>query len=190
MQTIRLSKTLTSTHNLRFQVLTALSITISGGGSKHIWNVRHLLRDCTSRYPSGLSSSYSPPWEPEVSFGITWNYEAGKWIFQWSLYEGLCSIDWSCLLRCLSSSIPISRHPYLAELSCFVRSFLADDSECRIHAQASGMLWFRHAATARVCLSTANLMYLYARKKALVLSLQIRRLEGGLNFAVLLSFAV
>jgi hypothetical protein len=36
------------------------------GGSKHVRNVCQL-RDCTARYPRRLSSSYSPPWESEMS---------------------------------------------------------------------------------------------------------------------------
>jgi hypothetical protein len=37
------------------------------GGSKHLWNVGLLQRDYTALYPRRLSSSYSPPWEPEIS---------------------------------------------------------------------------------------------------------------------------
>jgi hypothetical protein len=36
------------------------------GGSKHLWNVGKLLLDYTEQEPRRLSSSYSPPWEPEI----------------------------------------------------------------------------------------------------------------------------
>jgi hypothetical protein len=39
-------------------------------GSKHLWNVCQLLRDYTAQYPRRLSSSYSPPLEPEISLQI------------------------------------------------------------------------------------------------------------------------
>jgi hypothetical protein len=39
---------------------------LDDGGSTHLWNV-DLFRDCTALYPRRLSSSYSPPWEPEIS---------------------------------------------------------------------------------------------------------------------------
>jgi hypothetical protein len=39
------------------------------GGSMHLWNVGLLQRDCTALY-ARLSSSCSPPWEPEVSQAI------------------------------------------------------------------------------------------------------------------------
>jgi hypothetical protein len=37
------------------------------GGSKHIWSVGKLLPDYTAQHPRRQSSSYSPPWEPEIS---------------------------------------------------------------------------------------------------------------------------
>jgi hypothetical protein len=37
------------------------------GGSTHLWNVSQLLRDYTAHYLRRLSSSYSLPWEPEIS---------------------------------------------------------------------------------------------------------------------------
>jgi hypothetical protein len=37
------------------------------GGSMHLWNVGILQRDYRTLYPRKLSSSYSPPWEPEIS---------------------------------------------------------------------------------------------------------------------------
>jgi hypothetical protein len=37
------------------------------GGSKHIWNVGKLLPDYTEQQPRRQPSSYSPPWEPEIS---------------------------------------------------------------------------------------------------------------------------
>jgi hypothetical protein len=36
-------------------------------GSKHLWNVGPFLPDHTTQHPRRQSSSYSPPWEPEVS---------------------------------------------------------------------------------------------------------------------------
>jgi hypothetical protein len=37
------------------------------GGSTSLWNVGLVLWGYTALYPSKLSSSYSPPWEPEFS---------------------------------------------------------------------------------------------------------------------------
>jgi hypothetical protein len=37
------------------------------GGSKHLWNVGKLLPDYTAQQPGRQPSSYSPPWEPEIS---------------------------------------------------------------------------------------------------------------------------
>jgi hypothetical protein len=36
-------------------------------GSTHLWNVGLLQGVCTELYPRSLSSSYLPPWEPEIS---------------------------------------------------------------------------------------------------------------------------
>jgi hypothetical protein len=36
------------------------------GGSKNLWNVGKLLPDYTVQQPRRRSSSYSPPWEPEI----------------------------------------------------------------------------------------------------------------------------
>jgi hypothetical protein len=38
-----------------------------GGGSTHLWNVGPLQRSYTAQYSTRLSSSYSSPWEPEIS---------------------------------------------------------------------------------------------------------------------------
>jgi hypothetical protein len=37
------------------------------GGSKHLWNVGKLLPDYRAQHPRRQPSSYSPPWEPEIS---------------------------------------------------------------------------------------------------------------------------
>jgi hypothetical protein len=37
------------------------------GGSKGLWNVGKLLPDYTAQQPRRQLSSYSPPWEPEIS---------------------------------------------------------------------------------------------------------------------------
>jgi hypothetical protein len=37
-----------------------------GDSSTHLWNVGILQRDYTALYPRRLSSSYSPPWEPNI----------------------------------------------------------------------------------------------------------------------------
>jgi hypothetical protein len=37
------------------------------GGNKHLWNVGELLPDYTALQPRRQPSSYSPPWEPEIS---------------------------------------------------------------------------------------------------------------------------
>jgi hypothetical protein len=37
------------------------------GGSKHLWNVGKFLPDYTEQQPRRWSSSYWPPWEPEIS---------------------------------------------------------------------------------------------------------------------------
>jgi hypothetical protein len=36
-------------------------------GSKYLWNVGKLLPDYTAQQPRRQTSSYSPPWEPEIS---------------------------------------------------------------------------------------------------------------------------
>jgi hypothetical protein len=36
-------------------------------GSKHLWNVGKLLSDYTAQQPSRQPTSYSPPWQPEIS---------------------------------------------------------------------------------------------------------------------------
>jgi hypothetical protein len=35
-------------------------------GSKHLWNIGKLLPHYTAQHPRRQSSSYSPPWEPEI----------------------------------------------------------------------------------------------------------------------------
>jgi hypothetical protein len=45
-------------------------ITTDDGGSTHHYIVGLLLRDYMALYPRRLSSSYSPPWEPEISLRI------------------------------------------------------------------------------------------------------------------------
>jgi hypothetical protein len=40
-------------------------------GSKHLWNVGQYLLECTAQHSWRQSSSYSPPWEPEVSQPLT-----------------------------------------------------------------------------------------------------------------------
>jgi hypothetical protein len=47
------------------------------GGSKHIWNVGQFLKDCTAQHLRRQPSSYSSPWEPEIS-------PAGQWFNIWS----------------------------------------------------------------------------------------------------------
>jgi hypothetical protein len=37
------------------------------GGSKHLWNVGKLQTDYTAQHPRRQPSSYSSPWEPEIS---------------------------------------------------------------------------------------------------------------------------
>jgi hypothetical protein len=37
------------------------------GGSKHLWNVGKLLPDYMAQQPRRQPSSYSPPWQPEIS---------------------------------------------------------------------------------------------------------------------------
>jgi hypothetical protein len=44
------------------------------GGSTHLWNVSHLLCDYMAQYPRRLSSSYSPPWEPEIFLVLCFPY--------------------------------------------------------------------------------------------------------------------
>jgi hypothetical protein len=39
------------------------------GVSKHLWNVSKFLPDFTAQEPRRQPSSYSPPWEPEISQG-------------------------------------------------------------------------------------------------------------------------
>jgi hypothetical protein len=41
------------------------------GGSKHLWNVGKLLPDYTAQQTRRQPSSYSPPWEPQISLNIT-----------------------------------------------------------------------------------------------------------------------
>jgi hypothetical protein len=52
------------------------------GGSTYLWNVG-LLRDYTALYPRKLSSSYSLPWELEISHGII----IYLWLLLASLYK-------------------------------------------------------------------------------------------------------
>jgi hypothetical protein len=40
------------------------------GDSKHLWNVSKFLPDYTAQQPRRQSSSYSPPWEPEISLTL------------------------------------------------------------------------------------------------------------------------
>jgi hypothetical protein len=37
------------------------------GGNKHLWNVDQCLPYYTAQHPRRQSSSYSTPWEPEIS---------------------------------------------------------------------------------------------------------------------------
>jgi hypothetical protein len=40
---------------------------LDDGGSTHVWNVGRHQFDCTALYPRRLWTSYSAPWEPEIS---------------------------------------------------------------------------------------------------------------------------
>jgi hypothetical protein len=51
---------------MRFQVLKTASDRTDNGGSKHLLNVGQFLRDYTAQHPRRESSSYSPPWQPEI----------------------------------------------------------------------------------------------------------------------------
>jgi hypothetical protein len=48
------------------------------GGSMNLWNFGVLQRDYTALYPSKLSYSYSPPWEPEISQNISCSRITGR----------------------------------------------------------------------------------------------------------------
>jgi hypothetical protein len=37
------------------------------GWSKHFWNIGHFLPDDTAQHPTGQTSSFLSPWEPEIS---------------------------------------------------------------------------------------------------------------------------
>jgi hypothetical protein len=50
-------------------------------GSTHLWNVGPLQRDYTALHPRKPKTSYSPPWEPEVS------HSYHEVIFCWRMYE-------------------------------------------------------------------------------------------------------
>jgi hypothetical protein len=83
------------------------------GGCTHLWNVSLLLRDYTAPYPRRLSSSYSPPREPEISqrwFGIA-SSNLGKGYFT------NFSVLWerSCHGRFLQhiASVTVSLNKYL-----------------------------------------------------------------------------
>jgi hypothetical protein len=39
------------------------------GGNKHLWNVGNILPDYTALQLRRQKSTYSPPWEPEISLG-------------------------------------------------------------------------------------------------------------------------
>jgi hypothetical protein len=41
------------------------------GGSKHLWNIGKLLPDYTAQQPTKRPSSYSPPWESQISRTLT-----------------------------------------------------------------------------------------------------------------------
>jgi hypothetical protein len=51
-------------------LMTAMSYNPDDGGNKHLWDVGQLLRYYKAQYSRRLSSSYSPPWEPEISILI------------------------------------------------------------------------------------------------------------------------
>jgi hypothetical protein len=53
----------------RFEVAYCLHHQGDNGGSTYLWNVG-LLRDYTALHPRRLKSSYSQPWEHEISHGI------------------------------------------------------------------------------------------------------------------------
>jgi hypothetical protein len=62
-----------STQYLAF-VLTLLNLRVcywatspDDGGSKNLWNIGKLLPDYTAQHPRSQPTSYSPPWEPEIS---------------------------------------------------------------------------------------------------------------------------
>jgi hypothetical protein len=40
-------------------------------GSTHLWNVGLLQQDYTALHPRRLLSSYLPPWEPQISHGVS-----------------------------------------------------------------------------------------------------------------------
>jgi hypothetical protein len=52
------------------------------GGSKILWNIGKLTPDYTAQQPRRQPSSYSSPWEPEISQGMGWfcqAYGSDKW---------------------------------------------------------------------------------------------------------------
>jgi hypothetical protein len=40
---------------------------LDDGGSKHLWSFGEFIPDYTVQQPKRQPSSYSPPWEPEIS---------------------------------------------------------------------------------------------------------------------------
>jgi hypothetical protein len=70
-------------------------------GSKLFWNVCLFQRDHMTLYPRKLSSSYSPPWEPEISHASSQSYFYSRHIWRikklWSevhlLYLNIHSLE-------------------------------------------------------------------------------------------------
>jgi hypothetical protein len=61
------------------------------GGSEHLWNFGKFLPNYTAQHPRRQSSSYSPPWEPEVSpklRNLLW--------FKMSRPTGRGTLIWGC----------------------------------------------------------------------------------------------
>jgi hypothetical protein len=57
---------------------------LDDGGSKYLWNFGPLLRDSEVQHPRRLSSSYLPPWEPEISRN---NFPLNSFLFGYFLLK-------------------------------------------------------------------------------------------------------
>jgi hypothetical protein len=53
--------------DLRFRGAYCLHYQGNVGGNKYLWNVDQYLPDCTVQHPRRLPSSYSSPWDSEIS---------------------------------------------------------------------------------------------------------------------------
>jgi hypothetical protein len=76
-------------------------------GSTHFWNVGQFLLEYTAQHPRRLSSSFSPPWEPEISLLACFNWiwymplnEIERWLWMMNREGFRRSKSWEILNYC------------------------------------------------------------------------------------------